>query len=85
MPRWFNIPRLVIVAKWATTRFGFAPAEFGFAATTGTFATDFALAARGVRQEPFGKPRMHYSSVLPRHVMSWSSIHDKSISTGRLS
>lgn len=48
----------IIVANWATTRFGFVPVGFGFAATAGTFAAGFALAARDATQDLLGKPKM---------------------------
>ena len=45
----------VVVANWLTTRFGFVPVGFGQAATAGTFAAGFALAARDAIQDTLGK------------------------------
>ncbi|ASZ75313.1 hypothetical protein PBI_MANGETHE_53 [Mycobacterium phage Mangethe] len=45
----------VLVANWATSTFGFVPVGFGQAATAGTFAAGFALAARDVVQDQLGK------------------------------
>lgn len=45
----------VLVANWSTTTFGFVPVGFGQAATAGTFAAGFALAARDAIQDTLGK------------------------------
>lgn len=45
----------VVAANWATSRFGFVPVGFGQAASAGTFAAGFALAARDAIQDAIGK------------------------------
>lgn len=45
----------LLVANWATTRFGFVPVGFGFEATAGTFAAGITLAARDLVQDTLGR------------------------------
>lgn len=48
----------VAAANWLTSTFGFVPVGFGQAATAGTFAAGFALAARDALQDTLGKAVM---------------------------
>lgn len=45
----------VVVANWATTRYGFVSVGFGHAATAGTFAAGGALVVRDVLQDAIGR------------------------------
>lgn len=45
----------VVAANYLTTRYGFVPVGFGQAATAGTFAAGFALAARDALSDTLGR------------------------------
>ena len=45
----------VLLANWLTSRYGFVPVGFGYAATAGTFAAGGALVVRDVVQDAVGR------------------------------
>lgn len=69
----------IVVANYATTRWGFVPVGFGLAATAGTFAAGFALAARDAVQDLLGK-RVMLAVLVVGAVLSYA-VADARIAT----
>ena len=72
----------IVVANWATSRYGFVPVGFGLAATAGTFAAGFALALRDAVQDFAGKSAVLVVILLGTVLSYMTSSHAIALASG---